>query len=30
MSAVLPTYARADIAFERGQGASLFTAAGER
>jgi acetylornithine/N-succinyldiaminopimelate aminotransferase len=30
MSAVLPTYNRADIAFERGQGASLFTAAGER
>jgi acetylornithine/N-succinyldiaminopimelate aminotransferase len=30
MSAVLPTYARANIAFERGQGASLFTAAGER
>ena len=30
MSALLPTYARADIAFERGEGASLFTASGER
>jgi acetylornithine/N-succinyldiaminopimelate aminotransferase len=27
---VLPTYARADLAFERGEGAWLFTAAGER
>ncbi|MGE0231863.1 MAG: aspartate aminotransferase family protein [Flavobacteriaceae bacterium] len=29
MSAVLPTYARAPIAFERGEGARLFTADGE-
>ncbi|MGZ5850478.1 MAG: acetylornithine transaminase [Methyloceanibacter sp.] len=29
-SALLPTYARSDLAFERGQGAYLFTAAGER
>jgi len=27
---LLPTYARADLAFERGEGAWLFTAAGER
>ncbi|WP_088347496.1 MULTISPECIES: aspartate aminotransferase family protein [Rhodomicrobium] len=30
MSAVLPTYARANVAFERGQGASLYTADGTR
>lgn len=30
MSAILPTYARADLAFERGEGVSLFTASGER
>ncbi len=30
MSALLPTYARADVAFERGEGASLYTVAGER
>jgi len=30
MPAVLPTYARADIAFERGEGAYLFTPEGER
>ena len=30
MSAVLPTYARADIAFDRGEGASLYTESGER
>ncbi len=30
MSAVLPTYARANLAFERGEGASLFTEDGER
>jgi acetylornithine/N-succinyldiaminopimelate aminotransferase len=30
MSAVLGTYARIDVAFERGEGAYLFTAAGER
>ena len=30
MSAVLPTYARANLAFERGDGASLFTEDGER
>jgi acetylornithine/N-succinyldiaminopimelate aminotransferase len=30
MSAVLGTYARLDVEFDRGEGASLFTAAGER
>ncbi|MFP3920434.1 MAG: aspartate aminotransferase family protein [Dichotomicrobium sp.] len=30
MPAVLPTYARADLVFERGEGAYLFTADGER
>ncbi len=30
MPAVLPTYARADLVFERGEGAYLFTTAGER
>ncbi len=30
MSALLPTYARAELAFERGEGLSLFTASGER
>lgn len=30
MSAVLGTYARADVEFERGEGAYLFTAQGER
>jgi acetylornithine/N-succinyldiaminopimelate aminotransferase len=30
MSALLPTYARANVAFERGQGAALFTSEGER
>jgi acetylornithine/N-succinyldiaminopimelate aminotransferase len=30
MSALLPTYARANLAFERGEGASLYTAGGER
>jgi acetylornithine/N-succinyldiaminopimelate aminotransferase len=30
MSAVLPTYSRADIAFDRGEGASLYTESGER
>lgn len=30
MSAVLPTYARANLAFERGEGANLFTQTGER
>jgi acetylornithine/N-succinyldiaminopimelate aminotransferase len=30
MPAVLPTYARADLVFERGDGAYLFTSAGER
>ena len=30
MSAVLGTYARADVEFERGEGAYLWTAAGER
>ena len=30
MSAVLPTYSRADIAFDRGEGASLYTQSGER
>jgi acetylornithine/N-succinyldiaminopimelate aminotransferase len=30
MSVLLPTYARAALAFERGAGASLFTASGER
>jgi acetylornithine/N-succinyldiaminopimelate aminotransferase len=30
MSAVLPTYTRADIAFDRGEGASLYTESGER
>ena len=29
-SPVMPTYARADVAFERGEGPYLFTAAGER
>ena len=29
-SHLLPTYARVDLAFERGEGAWLFTAAGER
>jgi len=29
-SHVLPTYARVDLAFERGEGAWLFTAGGER
>jgi acetylornithine/N-succinyldiaminopimelate aminotransferase len=29
-SALLPTYARSELAFERGQGAYLFTASGER
>jgi acetylornithine/N-succinyldiaminopimelate aminotransferase len=30
MSAVLPTYTRTDIAFDRGEGASLYTVSGER
>ncbi len=30
MPAVLPTYARADLVFERGEGAYLYTAEGER
>jgi acetylornithine/N-succinyldiaminopimelate aminotransferase len=30
MPAVLPTYARADLVFERGEGAYLFTPTGER
>jgi acetylornithine/N-succinyldiaminopimelate aminotransferase len=30
MSALLPTYARSDLVFERGEGAYLFTAEGER
>jgi acetylornithine/N-succinyldiaminopimelate aminotransferase len=30
MSALLPTYARNDLVFERGQGAYLFTASGDR
>lgn len=30
MSAVMPTYARMDLAFERGEGAYVFTAADER
>src|SRR5688572_3849607 len=30
MSAVLPTYTRADIAFDRGEGATLYTLSGER
>ena len=30
MSALLPTYARSDLAFERGEGAYLFTPEGER
>ncbi len=30
MTAVLPTYARADLSFERGEGAYLYTPAGER
>lgn len=30
MSAVLPTYARTDVAFARGEGAYLFTESGER
>ena len=29
-SHVLPTYARVDLAFERGEGAWLYTASGER
>ncbi|MGH6728051.1 MAG: aminotransferase class III-fold pyridoxal phosphate-dependent enzyme, partial [Pseudolabrys sp.] len=29
-SHLLPTYARVDLAFERGEGAWLFTANGER
>ncbi|MGH6826830.1 aminotransferase class III-fold pyridoxal phosphate-dependent enzyme, partial [Methyloceanibacter sp.] len=29
-SALLPTYARSELAFERGHGAYLFTASGER
>ena len=29
-SHILPTYARADLAFERGEGCALFTATGER
>ncbi|HLC07711.1 MAG TPA: aminotransferase class III-fold pyridoxal phosphate-dependent enzyme, partial [Methyloceanibacter sp.] len=30
MSALLPTYSRSELVFERGQGAYLFTASGER
>ncbi len=30
MSAILPTYARSDLAFERGEGVSIYTATGER
>lgn len=30
MSALLPTYARANLSFERGEGASLYTVDGER
>jgi acetylornithine/N-succinyldiaminopimelate aminotransferase len=30
MSALLPTYARSELQFERGEGAYLFTASGER
>ncbi|MGB0922043.1 MAG: aspartate aminotransferase family protein [Alphaproteobacteria bacterium] len=30
MSAVMPTYARIDLAFDRGEGAHLFTADGQR
>jgi len=30
MSALLPTYSRSELIFERGQGAYLFTASGER
>jgi acetylornithine/N-succinyldiaminopimelate aminotransferase len=30
MSALLPTYARTDLAFERGDGCALFTTTGER
>ena len=30
MSALLPTYARSELSFARGEGASLFTASGER
>ncbi len=30
MSALLPTYARTNLAFDRGEGASLFTVSGER
>ena len=30
MSAVLGTYARADVEFDRGEGAYLFTASGDR
>ncbi len=30
MSAVMPTYARTDLVFERGEGAWLFTASGEK
>ena len=29
-SALLPTYSRSELVFERGQGAYLFTASGER
>ena len=29
-SHILPTYARVDLAFERGEGAWLYTASGER
>ncbi|MEJ2027975.1 MAG: acetylornithine transaminase, partial [Limibacillus sp.] len=28
--AIMPTYARLDLAFERGEGAYLFTSEGER
>ncbi|MFT5540602.1 MAG: acetylornithine/N-succinyldiaminopimelate aminotransferase, partial [Alphaproteobacteria bacterium] len=30
ISAIMPTYGRADIAFDRGEGAYLFTADGAR
>ena len=30
MSALLPTYARSELSFARGEGAYLFTASGER
>ena len=29
-SHILPTYARADLAFERGEGCAVYTASGER